>query len=77
MAESKLTPVAPKFSIGQVVAYLDHHGRAQEGAVLSAEAHWDRIYGEKPTVGYTVRHPTYKNRWIHLGERDLSASAGT
>jgi hypothetical protein len=62
-------PAAPKFSIGQNVAYYDHHNRAQIGLVRRIEATWDD--GFAPYLIYTISHPTYRGQKIYCEESKL------
>jgi hypothetical protein len=71
---SKMVPASPKFVIGQYVKYHDHHNRPQTGAVMRIEASWGcSVSSAFPYISYTVYHPTYKNRRIHLNEGSLGA----
>ena len=65
---------APKFSIGEIVRYRDHHKRFQEGEVLAIEATWNRWPRAKEVsmlIQYTVSHPSYHNRQMYISEASI------
>ena len=66
---------SPIASIGDVISYIDHHKRAQEGEVLRIEANWADWAragsATVPFITYTVSHPTYRRNRCHVGERDI------
>lgn len=61
-----MIPAEPKHGLGETMHYTDHHGRQQSGRVLAIEAHWGNDDPE-PLLIYTVEHPTYRNRRMHVG----------
>ena len=67
-------PAEPKFSVGDVVDYHDHTDRPQRGEVRAIEAKWGgwRDPDSPPHISYTVGHPTYANKRMYLGEKDLT-----
>ncbi|GLS29939.1 hypothetical protein SAMN04488498_104355 [Mesorhizobium albiziae] len=62
MAKAEV-PAQPVAALGDVVAYIDRNGREQEGEIICIEANWRK--GHPPSIGYTVRHPTYRNGMFH------------
>lgn len=66
-------PAEPKYSLGQVVWYLDHTQRVQEGVIKMITAHWGRFNSAnpRPYISVEVTHPTYRNRIIYLREDDI------
>ncbi len=50
----------PLFSVGDRVGYYDRQHRWQVGTVRHIEASW-YSRGDKPSIIYTVSHPTYRN----------------
>ena len=76
MSAIKAEPVAPKFRIGQKVAYFDRQGRRQEGLVRAISAEWGGYRRDGScNVGLTVTHPTYLNNRIYIGEEHVWASS--
>lgn len=71
----KMEAVTPAYAIGEQVEYVDHHNRVQIGEVRAVEARWDRIYGTRPSITFTISHPTYRNKRIHTGYRDILGRA--
>lgn len=49
--------------------FLAHwQGRSQRGEVLRIEATWHGwSANHAPLIGYTLRHPTYRNNQFHAG----------
>lgn len=64
----------PRYAVGQVVIYLDHHDRQQEGAVERVEATWSHAAKRTPRLIYTVRHPTYRNGRMYVSEGGILAA---
>lgn len=64
-------PVAPKYSVGDVVTYSDHHARQQHGKVLAIEATWSSWSPEQPLISYTLHHPTYRNNRCYRAEENV------
>ena len=70
----------PKYKIGDVVVYEDHHKRLQTGKVISIQADWiswdeDREPETEPSITYTLRHPTYRNNRYYTGDRCIHGLA--
>lgn len=67
-------PAEPEYDIGDLVRYLDHHNRLQEGRVLSIEANWwsDRDgRPDRPLISYTVQHPSYRNGRMYVSDGNV------
>jgi hypothetical protein len=63
----------PEYSIGDTVAYVDHHGRLQSGEVRAIEARWWR--GVEPHITYDLWHPTYRNNRFYAGADTITGRA--
>ena len=50
----------PQYAPGDTIIYRDQHNREQVGAVIDIEARWHR-----------ARHPTYRNRYAYVPERNV------
>lgn len=64
-------PACPKYARDDEVQYTDHFGRVVRGRVKRVDATWhgyDKDRRSAPTIGYTLTHPTYRNREMHLHE---------
>lgn len=61
---------SPKYHLNQTVDYTDNHGRVQTGEILRIEAHWGYSKAA-PSITYTIRHPTYRNRHCYCSERKI------
>lgn len=66
---------APKYQIGERVHYSDQQGRQQTGEVYRVEASWASYMNGRPLFFYTVAHPSYRNKRMHVGEDGILGSA--
>lgn len=69
-------PAAPAFARDDVVSYTDHFGRVVQGRVKHIETSWPSYAGDRrsaPQIKYTIEHPTYRNREMHVGEDKIIA----
>lgn len=67
-------PATPEYDIGDLVRYLDHHKRLQEGQVLSIKATWWSGRDgrpDRPFISYTIQHPSYRNGRMYVGAGDV------
>lgn len=71
---TKPQSATPLYERGSRVLYVDHDGRQQSGEVQRIEAKWPAWGdpGDPPLICYTVSHPSYRNRRIHIGSRDIA-----
>ena len=67
----KAHPARPKYSIGEMVSYIDQHKRPQRGTVLRIEATWNSHWPQHPLILMTVEHPTYRNGQAHIAQDEI------
>jgi hypothetical protein len=66
-------PATPEFKRGDIVAYVDHHGRLQTGEVRTISARW--VWSDEPRISYDVHHPTYRNNRFYASSEDIKGLA--
>lgn len=68
----KPIPAAPEYGIGQVVNYVDRHGRHQRGEVNRIEGHWPSWSPDRPPlIIYTLSHPSYRGQRMHTTSENI------